>query len=36
MLSKFDLLRNIVEKKNLDTNIEKLVYDFKQKIENFV
>ena len=36
MIKKFDLLKNVVEKKKLDTDIEKLIHDFKQKIENFV
>ena len=36
MLSKFNTLENVVENKKLDTDIEKLIFDFKQKIEKFI
>ena len=36
MLSKFNLLRNVVKNKKLDTNMTKLVYDFTCKLDAFV
>lgn len=36
MISKFEMLKNIVEKKNLDTNMVKLVLDVRNKLEKFV
>ena len=36
MLSKFNTLENVVENKKLDTDIEKLIFDFKHKIEKFI
>ena len=36
MLSKFNLLRNVVKNKKLDTNMTKLVHDFTCKLDAFV
>ena len=36
MLSKFDLLRNVVKNKKLDTNMTKLVHDFRNKLDTFI
>ena len=36
MLSKFNLLRNVVKNKKLDTNMTKLVHDFTCKLDSFV
>ncbi len=36
MLSKFDLLRNVVKNNKLDTNITKLVHDFRDKLDTFI
>ena len=36
MLSKFDILRNVVKKQKLDTNMIKLVHDFRCKLGSFI
>lgn len=36
MLSKFNILRNVVKKQKLDTNMIKLVHDFRCKLVSFI
>lgn len=36
MLSKFDILRNVVKNKKLDTNMAKLINDFRHKLGTYV